>query len=272
MTGITQKRFHTATGDIYYRTNTIDPGRQTLVFLHGLTADGRMFVKQAKAFADTFNLVIWDAPAHGKSRPFPLTFSYMDMAEWLKGILDTEGIRHPVLVGHSMGGYIAQCFLERYPKEAAGFVSIDSAPLQRKYLTAAELWLLEHVEPVFRLYPWKTLLRSGAKGNAVTPYGQRVVYKTFSSYTKDEFCALVGHGYRELAAAYKSDLPYHIDCKAMLLCGKNDRAGSSKSYNRRWAKQEGLPLHWIENAGHCANLDAPDEVNDLIRSFVTAYT
>ena len=45
-------------------------------------------------------------------------------------------------------------------------------------------------------------------------------------------------------------------------------AGSAKSYNRRWTKIDGRPLHWIAGAGHNANTDAPEEINALIEEFV----
>ncbi len=48
-----------------------------------------------------------------------------------------------------------------YPDKMTGFVSIDSAPLQRSYVTAVEIWLLKRMEPVYAHYPWKWLLKSG---------------------------------------------------------------------------------------------------------------
>ena len=269
---LTGKTHTTGSGEITYRVNTLLPDRLTLVFLHGLTVDGRLFAPQARAFHENYNLLIWDAPAHGHSRPFPLNFSYMDMAVWLHEILEAENIRHPVLIGHSMGGYIAQCFMEKYPGQAAGFISIDSAPLQRHYLTDLELWLLEHIEPVYHAYPWRALLANGAWGNATTRYGQRIVKKIFSSYGKEDFCRLAGHGYRQLAAAYRADLSYEIDRPALLICGEKDRAGSAKRYNKRWADETGLPIRWIKNAGHCSGLDAPEAVNDVIRAFLSGIS
>ena len=41
-----------------------------------------------------------------------------------------------------MGGYVGQAYAQTYPEKLKGFVSIDSAPLQRKYMTKPELWLL----------------------------------------------------------------------------------------------------------------------------------
>ena len=56
-------------GVIHYWMNDFQPGRAVLVFLPGLTADHRLFDKQVEAFESTYNLLAWDAPGHGKSRP-----------------------------------------------------------------------------------------------------------------------------------------------------------------------------------------------------------
>lgn len=72
-----------------------------------------------------------------------------------------------------------------------------------------------------------------------------------------------------LAEAIKADLPYHIGCPALLICGEKDKAGSAKSYNKKWHQREGLPLKWIKNAGHNSNADQPDEVNRLIEKFIS---
>ena len=70
-----------------------------------------------------------------------------------------------------------------------------------------------------------------------------------------------------LAGAIKADMPYHISCPALLICGEKDKAGSAKSYNKKWHQREGLPLKWIKNAGHNSNTDQPDEVNRLIEKY-----
>jgi len=84
-----------------------------------------------------------------------------------------------------------------------------------------------------------------------------------------EYARLAGFGYRILAEAIKADLPYHISCPALLICGEKDKAGSAKSYNKKWHQREGLPLKWIKNAGHNSNTDQPDEVNRLIEKFIS---
>ena len=109
---------------------------------------------------------------------------------------------------------------------------------------------------------------SASKVCSETEYGRSLMETFIDSYSKDEYCRLAGHGMKMLAEAMEADLPYRIDCPAVLICGEKDQAGSAKSYNRRWAKKEGLPVYWIRDAGHNANTDRPEEVNRIIREFV----
>ena len=265
---MTERTFETVSGTIHFWTNNVVPTRKTLIFLPGLTADHHLFDRQIEVFEKEYNIFTWDAPGHAASRPFRLDFSLMDKAVWLHSILEKEGISHPILIGQSMGGYVSQCFMQKYPGEAAGFISIDSAPLKRCYVTGTEIWLLKRTEPMYRAFPWRILKKIGADGCSVSVYGRRLMRSFLDSYTKDEYCKLAGHGMKLLAEAMEADLPYVINCPVILICGEKDRAGSAKSYNRRWAKREKIPVCWIKNAGHNSNTDKPEEVNRIIRVFV----
>lgn len=257
----------TGKGSIHYWVNDISSDKKTLVFLPGLTADHRLFDKQVEFFESRCSVLVWDAPGHEESRPFELSFSLADKAHWLHDILELEGIKRPVLVGQSMGGYVSQAFIQCYPGEVAGFVSIDSAPLKREYYTAAELWLLKHITPVYKVYPHKALVRDGSKGCSTTEYGRELMKSFVELYDHDEYCALAGHGFRILAEAVELELPYDIDCPVLLVCGKEDAAGSTRRYNKKWAQRTGLPIAWIEGAGHNSNTDCPNEVNALLAEF-----
>lgn len=265
-----RRQYQTEKGCICYWHGEGAKKAPALVFLAGLTADHHLFDKQIEALEGEYTLLTWDAPAHGESRPFKLEFSLMDKARWLHEILQREGIQKPILIGQSMGGYVAQCYIERYPNSVGGFICIDSAPLQRQYMTGWELWLLKRMYPVYKLYPWRWLVRDGANGCAETAYGKALMKSFIESYDKESYCRLAGHGFRILAEAVEADLPYDIDCPALLLCGEKDKAGSAKSYNRRWTKQAGIPLIWLKNAGHNSNTDCPEQVNEMISNFANS--
>lgn len=58
----------------------------------GLTADHTLFDAQVAHFSHMYLCIVWDAPAHGRSRPSPLDFSLDDYALILHGILAKENV------------------------------------------------------------------------------------------------------------------------------------------------------------------------------------
>ncbi|MBR1830306.1 MAG: alpha/beta hydrolase [Atopobiaceae bacterium] len=264
-----RKSFVTPSGTVAYWTDdSAGPEVVWLVLLPGLTADHTLFDAQMTYFSGKLNILVWDAPAHGASRPYPLDFTMDDYALILHSILQVEGIAHPVLVGQSLGGYVAQAFIDLFPGEAAGFVSIDSAPLKRCYYPTWEVKALRHTKGMYLTIPWVLLKPWGTWGAATTPTGRANMRSFMDSYTKQEYCDLAAHGYRMLADAVEAERPYEIDCPALLLCGEHDHAGDVKPFNRKWTAGDGVPLAWVPGAGHNSNVDNPAFVNEQIERFV----
>lgn len=266
-----EKTYETSSGIIHYWiSENMNEEKMTLLFLPGLTADHRLFDKQIEYFKDKYNIFVWDAPGHSSSWPFTLNFNLMDKAKWLDEIIDLEDIKNLVIVGQSMGGYVGQAYIHSYPNKLKGFISIDSAPLQRKYVTSLEIALLKRTEFVYRYYPWKMLLKSGSNSVAESEYGRQLMYDMMMVYDGDQerYAKLAGHGFRMLAEAFEADLAYEITCPALLICGDKDKAGSCIRYNKAWHKETGIKLEWIKDAGHNSNTDKYDYVNELIEKFV----
>jgi len=266
---VDRKTFDTESGTVVYWVDaSAGAGASWLVFLPGLTADHTLFTGQTEHFSGKANWLTWDAPAHGESRPYPLDFTMDDLARILHDIIESEVAGHPILVGQSLGGYIAQAFLDLYPGEAAGFVSIDSAPLKRKYYPTWEVRFLRHTKGMYQAIPWALLKPWGSWGTATTERGRANMRSFMDGYTKREYVDLAAHGYRILADAIEAERTYDIDCPAILLCGQKDRAGDVRPFNRKWAAGENIPLVWVPGAGHNSNVDAPAFVNARIEEFV----
>ena len=153
----TMKRYKTHDGDICYWISRVAENAKWLVFLPGLSADHHLFDKQMEELCHKYNCLVWDAPAHGLSRPFALTFSMEDLADYLHAILKKEGVSAPVLIGQSLGGYISQVYMQRYPDFVSGFISIDSCSMKRKYYSWWEIALLKRTKWMYLSIPWKLL-------------------------------------------------------------------------------------------------------------------
>lgn len=262
---MTRKSAATASGKVvYYASDDWDSGRDTIVFLHGLTGDHTMFEQQFEFFKDKYNIIAWDAPAHGESRPFE-DFTYQKAAEALKQILDEMRVSSAVLAGQSMGGYIAQSFIKRCPERVRAFIGIDTTPFGEGYYSKSDIFWLKRVEPLAKLYPLNAMKKAMAKQNTVTEKGYQNMLSMLEPYGKDELCRLMGIGY---AAFLGDNCALEISCPVLIILGEKDNTGKVKSYCREWARRTGFPLKIIKNAAHNSNVDNPAEVNEAIENFI----
>ncbi len=82
-----------------------------VVLLHGAGADGAMFDPQLPAVPDDWGICVWDARGHGRST-LAGRFRYADLVDDLAALVDTLHASRLCLIGQSMGGHLAQTFVE----------------------------------------------------------------------------------------------------------------------------------------------------------------
>jgi pimeloyl-ACP methyl ester carboxylesterase len=97
------------------------PAPLPLVLIHGFAEDGAIWNRQANHLKKNYFLVIPDLPGSGRSSPLPAATSMEGLADAIAAVLDAEKIEQCALVGHSMGGYIALAFVEKYPGRCKAF-------------------------------------------------------------------------------------------------------------------------------------------------------
>ncbi len=99
--------------------NTYGEGKP-VILLHGFGEDSTIWDSQIKSLQPHYLLIVPDIPGSGKSEL--ITGANIEIyAEIIKGLLDKELITEAVLIGHSMGGYIALAFSEKYPTYLKAF-------------------------------------------------------------------------------------------------------------------------------------------------------
>ena len=250
---------------IYWRSERWDAGKDTVFFLHGLTADHSMFDGQIAAFAEEYNILTWDTPAHGRSRPFA-AFDFGDTSEYIRRILDRHSVDQAVLIGQSLGGYLAQSFIKRHPARVKCFVSLDSTPYGSGYYSRPDIWILKQVEWMAHLYPLQWMKKAMSKQVSVTRKSYENMMRMLAPYGKDELCRLMGMGY---AGFLEDNCELKIPCPVLLILGEKDRTGKVAQYNKAWARKTGYPLKVIRGAAHNVNVDKPEEVNACIRGFLS---
>lgn len=258
-----EKNILSERGKTYYLTEKRN-SPFALVFLPGLTADHHLFDRQTEVFSEQYSIIVWDAPAHGKSRPYK-DFSYYNAAEELKSILDTEGIKRVVLIGQSAGGFVAQSFYKKYGDMVLGIIMIGSCPYDPSYYSKSDLFWLRQTKWMFGLYPDGLLRNTMAKMCGSTKRARENMLNMLAGYTKDELCKLMYIGF---AGFIPEISKMNIKCPMWLLVGEHDKTGKVMVYNKMCHEKEGFPLYIIEGAAHNANDDQPEQVNKLINTFL----
>jgi pimeloyl-ACP methyl ester carboxylesterase len=97
-----------------------------ICLLHGYLETAEIWEDFAPLLTDRFRVIAMDLPGHGWSGSWGDEHSMNDLATALENILDGEGIEKIILVGHSMGGYVAMAFATLFPERLAGYVLFHS--------------------------------------------------------------------------------------------------------------------------------------------------
>jgi pimeloyl-ACP methyl ester carboxylesterase len=92
-----------------------------VVLIHGFAEDGAIWERQTDQLKNNFRLLIPDLPGSGRSSPLTAPTSMEELADAVGAMLDEEKIETAILIGHSMGGYVALAFVEKYPCRCKGF-------------------------------------------------------------------------------------------------------------------------------------------------------
>ena len=237
-------------------------GGRPLVFLHGAGCDHAMFEPQFPVFTGE-TVIAWDARGHGGSK-LGKEFIFADMLDDLSALLDELQICKATLIGQSMGGNLAQAFCKKYPDRVEKMVLIDCTRNTQK-LSPVHNFALMFSKPLLALYPFKALVEQSAKQCGLTERTRDYVRGVFKKYDKDKMVEIT----LAVLKCLEEDREYVTPVPTLLLCGRQDISGNIRKAMPKWAESgRNCRFVWVENAGHCSNLDAPEFVNEEIRRFL----
>src|SRR5262245_37320108 len=93
----------------------------SLVLVHGIGADGRMFDPIVERLADSARVIVWNLPGYcGKPLHGPVDFP--GLAAALAADLDVLGVERTVLLGHSIGGMVMQELAATFPERVRALI------------------------------------------------------------------------------------------------------------------------------------------------------
>jgi pimeloyl-ACP methyl ester carboxylesterase len=231
-----------------------------VALIHGYGVNRKMWKPQLDALKD-YRVINVDVRGHGLSRPC-YNFTVKKAASDLYAILDAEDCKDAVIIGLSMGGYVAQQYAAGYGK-ARGYMIIGSTPIFVPYKTWEKIGL-KYSAPLFNLYPWETLKKQMAKASALNGDARTALYDMFSEMNKKEFVT----SWNGISTCL-NERDFTFDAPLLVSCGEFDKAGTIKKHLPDWPKYyPGCRVEIIANAAHVANMDNPKDFNNLMLEFI----
>ncbi|HUN66967.1 MAG TPA: alpha/beta fold hydrolase [Bacteroidota bacterium] len=239
-----------------------------VVLVHGFPFDQRMWDPQVEALCGKYYTVTYDVRGHGKSETGDGQYNVELFVDDLIALLDHLKISRAVLVGLSMGGYIALRTAERNPERVRALVLCD---------TRSEA---DGNEGKIRRAAQANLVRSEGLAAFLEPFLQGVFYKgTYSS--NPELVSTIRSTIERtsprsitgtlIALAGRTDTTpalYSIRVPTLILVGKNDTLTPVSASTAMKEKIPGAKMHIIPKAGHLSNLENPQEFNERLLDFL----
>ena len=98
----------------------------TVVLLHGFLENQLMWKAFVPELAKKHRVITIDLLGHGETECLGYVHTMEDQADMVHHVLHELKIRKAVLIGHSMGGYVALAFGELYPDNVKGIILQNS--------------------------------------------------------------------------------------------------------------------------------------------------
>ena len=105
---------------------------QPMIILHGLFGSSDNWYSLSKVFAEQYRVLVVDQRNHGQS-PHHQVHDYKALTEDLNTLITSQGLKDPIILGHSMGGKTAMHFAVKYPDKVSTLIVVDIVP--KKYPT-----------------------------------------------------------------------------------------------------------------------------------------
>ncbi len=254
-----------------------DRGRRGLVFVHGGGAHAHWWSFLAATFAEDFRVLAIDLSGHGDSGHRD-EYSLTQWTDEVMAVAAAGGIAGaPVIIGHSMGGFVTIATAALYPGEVSGVVVCDSP------VTAPDPEIgAFHLREAFgqpRTYP--SLDEGLARFRTVPPQDHYVDYVIDHvarhslkpveggwqwKFDRDVFAQFAG-GMRSIALPYLS----LVTCRLALL--RSEHGLVTRDIGDSMFEELGrvTPIIELPEAGHHAMLDQPLILLTALRSILADW-
>ncbi|WP_176059467.1 alpha/beta hydrolase [Paraburkholderia sp. BCC1876] len=250
---------------IHVRELGFDDGGDTpaLVFLHYWGGSSRTWHDVIAALPNVYRTVTPDHRGWGDSDKPAAGYALADLADDAQRVIEALVLRRFVLVGHSMGGKVAQLLAARRPQGLAGLVLVAPSPPVPLQLPAEALAQMESA------YATPASVEASIDGmlcaKPLSPAHRRQVIEDSLRGAPEAKAAWPRATSREDITREVAS----IDVPTTIIAGELDRVDSVAVLQREvLGRIPHAVMHVLPGVGHLSPLEAPAEVAERIHDFV----
>jgi 3-oxoadipate enol-lactonase len=241
-----------------------------LLLIHGFTGNLRNWALQAPVLTRDFRMVSLDQRGHGHSEK-PTRgedYSLELMAEDAYGLLQYLGIDECYLIGHSMGGMVAQVLALTHPEPVRALVLVNTAAeVTSSMRTQDRARLVEIARDQGMEAVFEEQLRMSPVADQMRGQPQLL------GLWRQQFLLTSREAYIHCARAVAKRKPlldklHAIEVPTLIICGENDDPMLEAS-RQMHERIPGSKLVIIPGAGHTPQIERAPEFNRVLSEFLS---
>ena len=242
-------------------------GDEVILFLHGVGGGAESWVRQLEKFSNNYTAAAWDMPGYGKSilherMTFPL------LADSLEGLLDARGWEKVHLVGHSMGGMVAQEFAVSRQNRLHSLTLASTSPafgnsdgdFQKRFVSAR----LDPLDAGKTMSVLAAEILENIMAEEVDSRRRAIAYNCMS--------VIPGETYRSaieciVTFEQRENLP-RIFVPTLLIAGEYDKVAGTGLMKKTATKISNCQFFILPSVGHLSYIEDPDGFNAVLDNFL----
>lgn len=246
----------------------VDGDGPVIVFLHGVGGGKASYDRQLPVFAAAgYRAAAFDAPGYGDNPPVT-AMDWPGMADAVLAGIDALGADRVALVGHSMGGMVAQEVAPRAPERLWALVLSGTSPafgnrdgdFQKKFVA-------DRLGPLDAGHTMRDLARSivdSLVGPDPDPFGKAAAIACMSAVPDATYRAAMTN----LVTFDRRDALAKIAVPTLVLAGENDTNAPAAMMEKMASRIPGAVYRCIAGAGHLSNFERPADFDAAVLAFL----
>jgi pimeloyl-ACP methyl ester carboxylesterase len=245
-----------------------DSGKgRAVVLLHGFLGSLEIWEQTITNLSKSYRVIAIDLPGHGGTDNFGYVHSMELMAKCVKAVLDHLKLKRYVLIGHSMGGYVALAFADLFPDNICGIclyhssAYADSEEKKRDRSRSVKVVKANH-----KIYTNEVIRNLFAAKNIKYLKRELAFASRIARKTKKQGIVASLEGMKDRVD--RRIILGLVDYPIMMVIGEHDNVLPPAQLLEQAQTIKNKHILYLEHDGHMGFLESPKVSNKALRQFL----